>query len=38
MTMSGGEYPMVPEMQVVFPSLPVCVDVVDCLKEVGKGK
>jgi len=38
MTISGGEYPTVPKIPVVFPSLPVCVDVVDCLKEVGKGK
>ncbi len=38
MTISVGEYPTVAEIQVVFPSLPVCVDVVDCLKEVGKEK
>jgi len=38
MTISVGEYPTVAEIQVVLPSLPVCVDVVDCLKEVGKEK
>jgi len=38
MRVSGGECPMIPEIQVVFPSLPVCVDVVDYLKEVGKEK
>jgi hypothetical protein len=36
MTMSGGECPMIPEIQVVFLSMPVCVDATDCLKEVGK--
>ena len=38
MMMLGGECPMIPEIQVGFPSLPVCVDVIDCLKEVGKEK
>lgn len=38
MTMSIGECPMIPEIQGVFPSLSVCVDATDCLKEVGKEK
>ena len=38
MTISGGEYTTVPKIPVVFPSLPVCVDAVDYLREVGKGK
>jgi len=38
MTMSGGECPMIPENQGVFPSLPVCDDGAHYLKEFGKEK